>query len=74
MKTEVESEQATVEEAIAILLEHMPASKVARVLAFWQAGSGDYLRVRETLFREETVDSLYEKAVQKQNSLSGSPH
>ena len=62
MTIEVESEQAIIEEAVTILLERMPASKVARILAAWQVGRGDYLALREKLFAGETVDSLYEKA------------
>ena len=62
MSITVEPEQATVEEAITILMEHMPPSKVARILAAWQIGSGDYLAIRDKLFGGETVDSLFEKA------------
>jgi hypothetical protein len=61
MNTPVENDQAIVEEAINILLERMPASKVARLCAVWQLGRGDYLKHRETLFSGETVDSLYLK-------------
>ena len=62
MNIQVENEQATIEEATAILLERLPASKVARLLAAWRVGQGDYLAAREKLFAGETVDSLYEKA------------
>ena len=44
------------------LLERLPASKVARLLAAWRVGQGDYLAARGKLFAGETVDSLYEKA------------
>ena len=36
MSITVENELATIEEATAILLEKMPASKVARLLAIWR--------------------------------------
>ncbi len=62
MSIQVESEQATIEEATAILLERLPASKVARLLVAWRVGRGDYLTAREQFFAGETVDSLYEKA------------
>jgi len=62
MSLTVEPEQATIEEAISVLMEHMPPSKVARVLAAWQVGKGDYLDTREKLFEGETVDSLFNKA------------
>ena len=44
------------------MAEPPPASKVARLLAAWRVGQGDYLAAREKLFAGETVDSLYEKA------------
>jgi hypothetical protein len=62
MSVETQAEQATIEEAAAILLERMPPSKVAQLLSAWRAGQGDYLSLREKLFRGETVDSLFKKA------------
>ena len=62
MSINVENELATIEEAISVLLEHMPPSKVARVLAAWQIGKGDYLDLREKLFAGETIESLVDKA------------
>ena len=55
----MENDQAIVEEAIGILLERMPASKVARLCAAWQLGRGDYLKYRENLFKGESVDALF---------------
>jgi hypothetical protein len=54
MKTEVQNEQETIREAISVLLERMPPSKVARVLAFWRVGRGDYLAIKDKLFEGET--------------------
>jgi hypothetical protein len=62
MTIRVENEIATMEEAISLLMQHMPASKVARLLAAWQIGTGDYLKTREELFTGETVESLFESA------------
>ena len=62
MSITVENELATIEEATAILLEKMPASKVARLLANVQVGSGDYVKTRDQLFAGETVDSLFDQA------------
>ena len=58
----VQSESATIAEAIEVLIERLPASKVARLLSSWQLGQGDYLKVRDELFAGESVDSLYKKA------------
>lgn len=63
MSITVDNELATIEEATVILLEKMPASKVARLLATLQVGTGDYVKVRDQLFAGETVDSLFEKAI-----------
>ena len=62
MNLTVPNESATTAEAIEILMERLPPSKVARVLSSWQVGQGDYVRMREALFEGETVESLYDKA------------
>ena len=62
MSITVENELATIEEATAILLEKMPVSKVARLLATLQVGTGDYVKTRDQLFAGETVDSLFAQA------------
>jgi hypothetical protein len=59
MSVTVPNEPAMTAEAIEVLLERLPASKVARLLSGWQLGSGDYLKVRQELFDSETVESLY---------------
>ena len=62
MSITVENELATIGEATAILLEKMPVSKVARLRAALQVGTGDYVKARDQLFAGETVDSLFEQA------------
>lgn len=62
MSITVDNELATIEEATAILLDKMSASKVARLLATLQVGTGDYVKTRDQLFAGETVDSLFEQA------------
>ncbi len=58
----IESEQDLTEEAFAVLRQHMPPHKVARLLSIWQAGKGDYLIERDALFAGDTVESLFEEA------------
>jgi hypothetical protein len=58
----VQNESATTAEAVEVLMERLPASKVARLLSSWQIGQGDYLKLREELFAGATVDSLLDKA------------
>ncbi len=62
MKLKVESEFATAAEAVQVLMEHLPASKIARLLASWQVGQGDYARMRDEMFAGETVGSLFRAA------------
>ena len=62
MSITVENELTTIEEATAILLDKMPVSKVARLLATLQVGAGDYIKTRDQLFAGETVDTLFEQA------------
>jgi len=61
MGVAVMSEQEIVREATEILLERMSPAKVARLWAMWQLGRGDYEAIREELFAEETVDTLYDQ-------------
>ena len=58
MTLTVENESATTAEAVEVLMERLPASKVARLLSSWQMGQADYLKLREELFAGETVESL----------------
>jgi hypothetical protein len=58
----VQSESAMSAEAVAVLMEHLPASKVARLLSSWQIGHGDYLKLRDELFAGETVEALFRAA------------
>jgi hypothetical protein len=62
MSLRVENESATTAEAIEILIDRLPASKLARLLASWQIGQGDYLKLRDELFAGETVETLYQAA------------
>ena len=62
MSLTVQNESATTAEAVEVLMERLPASKVARLLSSWQIGQGDYLKLRDELFDGETVESLYQAA------------
>jgi hypothetical protein len=62
MSVTVQNESATTAEAVEVLMERLPASKVVRLLSSWQIGQGNYLKLRDELFAGETVDSLFDKA------------
>lgn len=50
-----------------VLLEHLSPAKAVRFLASWQMGVGDYQHLRDAMFGDETVDTLYEKIVDYQD-------
>lgn len=61
MSTALETEQELTQEAFAILRQHLPPHKMARLLSLWKVGKGDYVKEREALFADETVESLLKK-------------
>jgi hypothetical protein len=58
MNLEISKEQDIVQEALLILEQSLPLSKMAVLLSRWQSDQGNYLQLRERLFAEETVESL----------------
>jgi hypothetical protein len=61
MSLKIFKEQDVIQEAMLILEQSLPLSKMALLLSRWQSEQGDYLQLRERLFTGETVDSLAEK-------------
>lgn len=61
MNVQLPRQQDVVGEAIQVLWQHMPPSKVALVISMWFSEGGDYLKIRDELFNEETVESLASK-------------
>lgn len=61
MTIKVTSEQELIEEVFQVLMTHLEPSKVLRFWATCGLGEGDYLKTKDQLFEQETVDSLYEK-------------
>jgi hypothetical protein len=61
MTVEILREQEVFQDAIRVLIEHLEPAKATRVWASWQVGEGDYLSIRNQLFVNETVASLYAK-------------
>ena len=67
MNATIETEQELKEEAFAVLSQHLSPHKVARLLSIWQIGKGDYVKDREALLANETVDSLFQQALVQQS-------
>lgn len=66
MNVKLPREQAVIQEAIAVLKQHMEPSKLVVLLAALQRDDEDYVGQRESLFAGETVASLAEKMKQHQ--------
>ncbi len=49
MTLTVENDSAATTEAVEVLMERLPASKVARLLSSWLMGRAHYLKLREEL-------------------------
>jgi hypothetical protein len=65
---QVKSEQQVLQEGLHILLSNMEPSQVARFWAACNVGSGDYLKLKDELFAQESVASLYAKVEEFQQS------
>lgn len=61
MTVHVLSEREIILEAAQVLMQHMSPAKATRFWASWQIGEGDYLAIREQLFKNETVATLYDQ-------------
>ena len=68
MKVNLNNDQQIIEEAFNILIENLDSSKLSRFWTICNLGSGDYSQLKEKLFAEETVDSLYEKISAQYNN------
>jgi hypothetical protein len=58
---QVKSEQRILQEGLRILLSNMKPSQVSRFWAMRNLGSGDYLKLKDELFAQGSVASLYAK-------------
>jgi hypothetical protein len=65
---QVKSEQRVLQEGLQILFANMKPSEVARFWTACSAGSGDYLKLKDDLFGQESVKSLYADVVAFQES------
>jgi hypothetical protein len=67
MKIKVIDEQQNLQEVMHVLLTHLEPSKVMKFWAACKLGEGNYLQLKEKLFAEETVASLYAKVKEYQD-------
>lgn len=67
----VKNEQQVLQEGLRVLFMNMEPSEVTRFWAACNLGSGDYLKLKEELFGQESVASLYAKVLEFQESKHG---
>lgn len=65
---QIKSEQQVLQEGFQILLANMEPSAVARFWAACNIGKGDYLKLKDQLFAQESVNSLYSQILEFQAS------
>jgi hypothetical protein len=65
---QMKGEQQILQEGLKILLAHMEPAEVARFWAACNLNGGDYLKLKDELFAQESVDSLYSKILGFQSS------
>jgi hypothetical protein len=65
---QVKNEQQILQEGLQILLANMEPSTFARFWAACNLGKGNYLQLKDELFAEESVASLYSKIATFQES------
>jgi hypothetical protein len=63
---QVKREQEVLQEGLQVLLANMEPSNVARFLAACNVGSGDSVKLKDELFGQDSVASLYAKVVEFQ--------
>lgn len=61
MKIALPNEQAIIQEALSILSQTMTPSQMVVLISRWGSDGGDYLKRRDSLFENETLDSLAQK-------------
>jgi len=61
MTIKVINEQQNLQEVMQVLFTYLEPSKVMKFWAACKLGEGDYLQLKEKLFAQDNVDSLYEK-------------
>ncbi|MBW4539678.1 MAG: hypothetical protein KME43_11130 [Myxacorys chilensis ATA2-1-KO14] len=66
---QMKSEQQILQEGLQILLAHMEPSEVARFWAACNLRGGNYLKLKDELFAQESVDSVYSKILDFQSSV-----
>ncbi len=68
MKINLNNDQQIIEQVFKVLIENLDTSTVMRFWKICNLGNSDYCQIKDQLFKDETVDSLYEKIKAQENS------
>ena len=68
MNIKVVRDSEVLQEGLEVLMNNLEPSKVIHFWAACQLGKGDYLKLKEQLFSQETVNSLYDQVKTFQES------
>jgi hypothetical protein len=67
MKINLNNDQEIIEEAFNVLIENLDITTVMRFWKICNLGNNNYCQIKEQLFKDETVDSLYDKIKAQEN-------
>jgi hypothetical protein len=72
MNLKVLNEKQIQQEVFETLLKNMDFSKFLRFWSGLNLGQGDYLQLKDEIFAQETMETLYAKIVDHQEEMEGS--
>jgi len=59
MTVKLTNTQQVFQEAIEILFTHLTPSKMTLLLANWQHDESNYLKIKDRLFENQTIENIY---------------
>jgi hypothetical protein len=73
MKTNLACKNQSIQEALLILFNQLEPAKFLDIITTFNLGSqGDYVKLKDELFKNETIDSIYEEAMKEQKNETNS--
>ncbi len=69
MTVKLTNTQQVFQEAIEILFTHLTPSKMTLLLANWQHDESNYLKIKDKLFENQTIEDIYRQAKALEENL-----
>ena len=74
MKTNLIHNAQIIQDALLILFNQLEPAQFLDIITTLNLGSqGDYVKLKDQLFANETIDSIYEEAIKEQENETNSP-